>query len=53
VKIQQIRNIINQAHADEEELGKAAREAKHRLDERLRTRWEPETKRRYTDELAR
>ncbi|KAK3435736.1 hypothetical protein EUGRSUZ_C00438 [Eucalyptus grandis] len=45
----QIRNIINQAHADEEELGGAAREAKQRLDERLRTQWEPETKRRHND----
>ncbi|KAF7851187.1 hypothetical protein BT93_L4333 [Corymbia citriodora subsp. variegata] len=33
----QSRNISNQAHGDEEELGGVAREAKHRLYERLRT----------------
>ncbi|KAF7851190.1 hypothetical protein BT93_L4336 [Corymbia citriodora subsp. variegata] len=46
----QSRNIIiNQAYGDEEELGGVAREAKHRLDERLRTQWKPEAIRRYTD----
>ncbi|KAL3744288.1 hypothetical protein ACJRO7_013533 [Eucalyptus globulus] len=45
----QSRNIINQAYGDEEELGGVAREAKHRLDERLRTQRKPETMRRLHD----
>ncbi|KAF7851189.1 hypothetical protein BT93_L4335 [Corymbia citriodora subsp. variegata] len=46
----QSRNIIiNQAYGDEEELGGVAREAKHRLDERLRTQWKPEAIRRHGD----
>ncbi|XP_010047193.2 uncharacterized protein LOC104436155 isoform X2 [Eucalyptus grandis] len=45
----QSRNIINQAYGDEEELGGVAREAKHRLDERLRTQRKPETMRRHDD----
>ncbi|KAI6682364.1 hypothetical protein NL676_036245, partial [Syzygium grande] len=37
------RNIINQAYEDDEELGGVTREAKHRLDERLRIQRKPET----------
>ncbi|KAI6682366.1 hypothetical protein NL676_036247 [Syzygium grande] len=43
------RNIINQAYGDDEELGGVAREAKHRLDERLGTLRKPETMRRHDD----
>ncbi|KAI6682362.1 hypothetical protein NL676_036243 [Syzygium grande] len=46
---EQSRNIINQAYGDDEELGGVAREAKHRLDERLGTQRKPQTMRRHGD----
>ncbi|KAI3422833.1 RING-type domain-containing protein [Psidium guajava] len=45
----QSRNIINQAYGDEEELGGVAREAKQRLDERLRTQRKPEITRSHNN----
>ncbi|KAI6682365.1 hypothetical protein NL676_036246 [Syzygium grande] len=45
----QSRSIINQAYEDDEELGGVAREAKHRLDERLRIQRKPEIMRRHDD----